>query len=181
MFCYYIGGVSYPAASRDDLTDQLPGLKKKFLEYKAYATATINDVFTPGQLKDAGVLKAETMETVYLENQGSKGFVKHTLPLPAQYAPIYGIVMEDFDRDGKKDILLAGNNTWTRIKFGRYSANHGVVLLGDGKNNFTYLPQLKSGLTLKGNVKNLKLIHAGLATKIIAGINDDNAVIISEK
>ena len=181
VFCYYIGGVSYPAASRDDLTDQLPGLKKKFLEYKAYATATINDVFTPGQLKDAGVLKAETMETVYLENQGSKGFVKHTLPLPAQYAPIYGIVMEDFDRDGKKDILLAGNNTWTRIKFGRYSANHGVVLLGDGKNNFTYLPQLKSGLTLKGNVKNLKLIHAGLATKIIAGINDDNAVIISEK
>ena len=181
VFCYYIGGVSYPAVSRDDLTDQLPGLKKKFLEYKAYATATINDVFTPGQLKDAGVLKAETMETVYLENQGSKGFVKHTLPLPAQYAPIYGIVMEDFDRDGKKDILLAGNNTWTRIKFGRYSANHGVVLLGDGKNNFTYLPQLKSGLTLKGNVKNLKLIHAGLATKIIAGINDDNAVIISEK
>ena len=181
VFCYYIGGVSYPAASRDDLTDQLPGLKKKFLEYKAYATATINDVFTPEQLKDAGVLKAETMETVYLENQGSKGFVKHTLPLPAQYAPIYGIVMEDFDRDGKKDILLAGNNTWTRIKFGRYSANHGVVLLGDGKNNFTYLPQLKSGLTLKGNVKNLKLIHAGLATKIIAGINDDNAVIISEK
>ena len=181
VFCYYIGGVSYPAVSRDDLTDQLPGLKKKFLEYKAYATATINDVFTPGQLKDAGVLKAETMETVYLENQGSNGFVKHTLPLPAQYAPIYGIVMEDFDRDGKKDILLAGNNTWTRIKFGRYSANHGVVLLGDGKNNFTYLPQLKSGLTLKGNVKNLKLIHAGLATKIIAGINDDNAVIISEK
>ena len=181
VFCYYIGGVSYPAASRDDLTDQLPGLKKKFLEYKAYATATINDVFTPEQLRDAGVLKAEIMETVYLENQGSKGFVQHTLPLPAQYSPIYGIVMEDLDKDGKKDILLAGNNTWTRIKFGRYSANHGVVLLGDGKNNFTYLPQLKSGLTLKGNVKSLKLIHAGMATKIIAGINDDNAVIISGK
>ena len=34
ILCYYIGGVSYPAASLDDLTDQLPGLKKKFLEYK---------------------------------------------------------------------------------------------------------------------------------------------------
>ena len=179
VFCYYIGGVSYPAASRDDLTDQLPGLKKKFLEYKAYATATINDVFSPEQLKDASLLKAETMETVYLENQGSKGFAQHTLPLPAQYSPVYGIVMEDLNKDGKKDILLAGNNTWTRIKFGRYSANHGVLLLGDGKSNFTYLPQLKSGLILKGNVKSLKLIHAGSTSKIIAGINDDNAVLIS--
>ena len=35
LLCYYIGGVSYPAASRDDVTDQLPVLKKKkFLEYK---------------------------------------------------------------------------------------------------------------------------------------------------
>ena len=57
LLCYYIGGVS-PAASRDDVTDQLPVLKKKFLEYKTYANATINDMFTPDQLKDASVLKA---------------------------------------------------------------------------------------------------------------------------
>ena len=181
VLCYYIDGVSYPAASRDDLTDQLPGLKKKFLTYKAYASATISDIFTPDQLKDAGVLKAETMETVYLENQGSKGFFKKELPLPAQYAPVYGIVMEDFNKDGKKDMLLAGNNTWTRIKYGRYNANHGVLLTGDGKGNFTYVPQAKSGLTLKGNVKSLQSIHSGKAIKIIAGINDDNAIIISEQ
>ena len=51
VLCYYIGGVSYPVNSRDDLTDQLPGLKKKFLEYKPYAVATINDIFPPEQLK----------------------------------------------------------------------------------------------------------------------------------
>ncbi|OYX91271.1 MAG: RNA-binding protein, partial [Sphingobacteriia bacterium 35-40-5] len=45
VFCYYIGGVSYPAASRDDLMDQLPSLKNKFLEYHKYANATINDLF----------------------------------------------------------------------------------------------------------------------------------------
>lgn len=179
VLCYYIGGVSYPAASRDDLTDQLPFLKKKFLEYKAYSTATINDVFTPEQLKDAGMLKAETMETVYLENLGSKGFAVHQLPLQAQYAPVYGIVLEDLNGDGKKDMLLAGNNTWTRIKFGRYSANHGVFMEGDGKGGFNYLPQYKSGLSLRGNVKNLSVIHTGETQKIIAGINDENAVLIS--
>ncbi len=181
ILCYYIGGVSYPANSRDDLTDQLPYLKKKFLAYKEYADATINDLFTPDQLKDAGVLKAEIMETVYLENQGDKGFVKHLLPLPAQYAPVYGIVLEDLNNDGKKDMLLAGNNTWTRIKFGRYSANHGVLLTGDGKGEFNYVPQAKSGLSLRGNVKSLKLINTNGSKKIIAGINDDNAVLISIK
>ena len=178
VLCYYIDGVSYPVNSRDDLTEQLPGLKKKFLEYKPYAVATINDIFSPEQLKDAGFLKAETMQTVYLENQGSKGFSLHALPLPAQYSPVYGIVTADVNGDGKKDILLTGNNTWTRIKFGRYSANHGVVLLGNGKGGFTYVPQEKSGLNIRGNVRSLKLIRSGKIQRIIAGVNDSNAIML---
>jgi enediyne biosynthesis protein E4 len=181
VLCYYIGGISYPVFSRDDLTDQLPLLKKKFIEYKQYANATINDLFTKEELTDAGILKAEMMQTVYLENQGDKGFIPHILPLPAQYAPVYGIVLEDLNKDGKKDILLAGNNTWTRIKFGRYSANHGVLLLGDGKGQFNYVPQQTAGLALKGNVKSLSVIQSGAIRKIIAGINDETAVLISPK
>lgn len=178
LLCYYIGGVSYPAASRDDVTDQLPILKKKFLEYKTYATATINDMFTPEQLKDAAVLKAEMMQTVYLENKGSDGFVQHALPLEAQYAPVYGIAVVDANQDGKKDLLLAGNNMWTRIKFGRYSANHGVLLIGDGKGNFTYLPQYESGLQLKGDVRSLAVLKGKTSYQVVAGINDAAAVFI---
>ncbi|MEP6597389.1 MAG: VCBS repeat-containing protein, partial [Ginsengibacter sp.] len=178
VLCYYIDGVSYPVNSRDDLTDQLPGLKKKFLEYKPYAVATINDIFPPEQLKDAGRLKAETMQTVYLENQGSKGFVLHTLPLPAQYSPVYGIITADINADGKKDILLTGNNTWTRIKFGRYSANHGVLLLGNGRGDFTYAKQTESGLNIRGNVRSLHVIKTGKSQSIIAGINDSNALLL---
>jgi len=181
VLCYYIEGISYPANSRDDLTDQLPGLKKKFLEYKPYSVATINDIFLPEQLKDAGLLKAEIMQTVYLENQGSKGFALHTLPLPAQYSPVYGIVTTDINGDGKKDILLTGNNTWTRIKFGRYSANHGVVLLGNGKGSFTYATQTESGLNIRGNVRSLRLIKTGKLQSIIAGVNDSNALLIKMK
>ena len=179
IICYYIGGVSYPIASRDDLTDQLPGLKKKFLEYKQYANATITDIFTREQLQDAQVLKAEIMESVYLENRGAEGLVSRPLPIQAQYSPVYGIVLEDLDSDGKKDMLLAGNNTWTRIRFGRYSANHGVFLKGDGKGGFMYLPQTKSGLNLRGNVRALRVIKDRESHKIIAGVNDGNAIMIS--
>ncbi|MBL7696816.1 MAG: VCBS repeat-containing protein [Chitinophagaceae bacterium] len=182
VLCYYINGVSYPVNSRDDLTEQLPGLKKKFIEYKAYAVATIDDVFRPEQLKDAVVLKAEMMQTVYLENQGvNKPFKLHRLPLPAQYSPVYGIATADINNDGGKDILLAGNNSWTRIKFGRYNANHGVVLLGDGKGNFTYATQTESGLSIRGNVRSLQKIKTAKSQSIIAGVNDNNALLLQIK
>ena len=181
IVCYYIDGVSYPVYSRDDLTEQLPGLKKKFIQYKEYSVATVTDVFSPEQLKDAGVLKAEIMETVYLENQGNKGLVLHHLPLPAQYSPVFGIVTTDVNADGKKDMLLAGNNSWTRIKFGRYNANRGIVLLGNGNGNFKYATQKESGLSIRGNVRSLHKIKIGKSQSIIAGVNDTNALLLQLK
>jgi hypothetical protein len=180
VICYYINGVSYPANSRDDLTDQLPALKKKFIEYNAYAVATINNIFPPEQLQDARVLKAETMETVYLENRNGKELALHHLPLQAQYAPVYGIATTDIDGDGKKDVVLAGNNKWTRIKFGRYNANHGVVLLGNGKGDFRYVTQTASGLSIRGDVRSLQKIKTGKTQSIIAGVNDNNALMLQQ-
>lgn len=173
IFCYYIGGVSYPAASRDDLMDQLPSLKNKFLEYHKYANATINDLFTADQLKDAKMLKAELLETVYLENTG-KGFNLKPLPIEAQYAPVYAITASDVDKDGKKDLILAGNNSWTRIKFGHFTASNGTLLSGNGKGEFSYVPQWKSGLNIRGNVRSLKMFPAGKnsGNQFVFGINN---------
>jgi len=172
IFCYYIDGKSYPAASRDDLTDQLPGLKKKFLEYKSYADATINEMFSPEQLKGAGILKAEILSSVYLQNNGPAGFAMKELPMQAQYSPVYAIAVADVNKDGKPDLVLAGNNSWTRIKFGQFKANHGQVFTGDGKGNFTYLPQPLSGLNIREDVRSLELVRDGDKQEFIFGINN---------
>jgi len=58
----------------------------------------------------------------------------------------------------KKTWFLSGNNASTRIKFGRYRANHGVVLLGDGKGNFSYLGQQKSGLSIRNDIRSAAII-----------------------
>ena len=50
---YYIQGVSYPAFSRDEMADQIPGIKKKFLTHKSYATAKMDDLFTQEQLAES--------------------------------------------------------------------------------------------------------------------------------
>ena len=166
--CYYIGGVEYPAVFRDDLADQLPVMKKKYIAYTSYADAKMKDIFTPEQLKDAGVLKASSMESIVLENKGKEGFAKRELPAEAQYAPVYAIRAVDVDGDGKKDLVLCGNNSHVRIRMGRYEANHGVVLQGSGNGVFTYVPQQKSGLNIRGDVRSMEWIGG----RLIVGGND---------
>jgi enediyne biosynthesis protein E4 len=169
IFCYYIDGVSYPACSRDDLVDQMPILKKKFLEYKTYSVATINDIFSAEQLENVGLLKAEMLTSVYLQNNGKQGFALKTLPQEVQSSPVKAMTVVDYNNDGKKDLVMAGNNVWNRIKFGRYTANHGLLLEGDGKGNFKYIAQAKSGLNLKGDVKSMQLV----GKKLVAGVNNN--------
>ncbi|HEY4289358.1 MAG TPA: VCBS repeat-containing protein [Puia sp.] len=175
VFCYYVGDTSYPAASRDDLTGELPFLKKKFIEYHNYADATIHDLFTDEELKDARLLKAETLSSIWLENRGDSGLVARQLPSEAQYGPVYAIAATDVNGDGNPDIVLAGGNQWTRIRFGRYRANHGVLLLGDGKGNFHYVPQSSSGLQLRDDVRGV--VNMGSSKQLIFGVNDGPAAI----
>jgi len=174
VFCYYINGVSYPAASRDDLTTQLPGLKKKFLEYHDYADATIHQLFDAEQLKGAGPLQADQLSTVWLQNKGDAGFVLHQLPEEAQYGPVCAIATVDVNGDGHKDLVLAGGNEWTRIRFGRYRAGHGTLLLNDGKGRFRYVPQPASGLRLRGDVRGVQEIGKN---RLLFGINNGPGVL----
>lgn len=172
IFCYYIDGVSYPAASRDDITEQIPLLKNKFLHYKTYSTATINNLFSPDELKGSSKLSANFLKTIYLENKGKSGFHPIELPVEAQFAPVYAILSIDVNNDNKKDIILAGNNTWTRVKFGQYAANHGMIFLGDGKGHFSYMSQRESGLKIRGNVRSMEVVSITNSKSLIFGLND---------
>ena len=172
IFCYYIDGVEYPALSMDDLTGQLPGLKKKFLKYSTYATATINDVLDKENFQDAKVLTANLLATTYLQNDGPNGFMVKKLPVEAQYSPVYALAAVDANKDGKMDLVAAGNNIWTRIRFSRYDANHGMLFTGDGKGGFTYMPQWTSGFKLRGDIRSLQQVGNDEHTRLIFGIND---------
>ena len=168
---YFIGDTSYPAFSRDDVVQQVPILNKKFLNYTEYADVTYSSMFTKEQLEAVQELHATNLETIYLENTGD-GFASKQLPVEAQYAPVHSILSLDANKDGRLDLLLAGNNTHTRIKFSRYDANHGMLLLGDGKGNFNYLPQWQSGLNVQGNVRAMLQFD----NRIIFGMNNSSAL-----
>ena len=168
IMSYYLNGKSYPFPSRDDLLEHLPMLKAKFTNYKSYADAQISDFFTAQELKGSITLQAQNLQTIYLENRG-KSFKVKALPLQAQFSPVYAITSTDVNRDGNKDIILAGNLSTTRIKFGKYDASTGTVLLGDGKGNFQNVPTSKTGLNLKGDVRSMLV----LGNKLVVGMNNE--------
>ncbi|HEY4110107.1 VCBS repeat-containing protein [Puia sp.] len=155
VLCTYIGDTSYPFMTRDELIQQVSNMSQKFPDYKSYADARLTDIFPAAALSAAGHLRANCLRTVYLQ-RGAKGrFQEKPLPLPAQYSPVFTITALDYDGDGNKDLLLCGNITHSRLRFGKYDANYGVLLKGDGKGNFRYIEQPLSGFHLRGDVRSV--------------------------
>jgi len=153
ILCFYIGHKSYPAVTRDELLDQLSMTRSRFPDYKSYADATISQIFTPEEMRGAKHLKANCLSTVCFVSNGRGKLHQAVLPMQAQCSPVYTITMLDYDHDGNPDLLLCGNINHARIHFGKYDANYGILLKGDGKGNFLYVDQQHSGFNLKGDVR----------------------------
>ena len=157
FLCYFIDGISYPYASRDEALGQVGFLRNRFLDYNSYANVTLTDLFSPQELSGSKTLKATNLKTIFLENKGS-AFSQRALPVQAQFAPVFAIENADVDKDGDPDIIMAGNETKVRVRLGRSDANKGFVFINDGKANFSYLPQSKAGLNLKEDTRELLML-----------------------
>jgi hypothetical protein len=152
---YAVQGKIYPAYSRDEICEQVPSLRKRFTTYKAYADASLEACFDEQQLRQAKTRHITELRTLVLENKAGT-FVPHALPLAAQYAPVYAILTDDFDRNGTTDLLLLGNNSRMRLRIGKVDANHGVVLSNRGNWQFDEVSSAKTGLFVRGDVRDVR-------------------------
>lgn len=168
---YYVQGKEYPFPSRDELLDQMYSMRGKFTDYASYANATIEDIFPSSDLKDAKTLKATTLESVYLENKQNK-FEVHVLPREAQFSPIYAMTLVDYNDDGNMDLITGGNQSAIRIRLGVIDANFGQLFQGDGKGNFSYVPQPDSGLSTAGDTKAMQIINVNGELYLLIGISN---------
>jgi hypothetical protein len=172
IMCYYIQGKNYPMASRDELLDQMVQLKKRFLNYSAYADVTIDQLFKPEQLDKSQKFFCKKLETSVLLNDGTGKFTIKSLPIEAQFSRTWGIVIDDFNKDGKDDILLAGNFYPYRVQLGQADASLGLLLIGHGKGDFKPLAPYESGLYIDGDVRNIIEIKEGTKKIIVVKNND---------
>ncbi len=141
--------------NRDDVVEQLPFIKKRFLTYSDFANATFDQIFTPEELKSSKKYTANYFHSAILVNDGEKGFRVKSLPSIVQYSMINGMVVDDFDADGNLDVCINTNDYSSDPSNGRMDALNGLVLLGDGRLNFRSLSISQSGLFVPGNGKAL--------------------------
>jgi hypothetical protein len=142
-------------------------MRTRFTDYKSYADATIKDIFNEEEMKDAGHLSVNQLQTTFFESDSTGKFHIGRLPLQAQYAPVYTITSIDYNHDGNEDLLLCGNMNHARLRPGKYDASYGVLLQGNGKGGFTYIPQQQSGFHLQGDVRSVVNIN----NTLLFGIN----------
>jgi hypothetical protein len=74
--------------------------------------------------------------------------------------------------DGKKEIILFGNNNYPRLKFGKFDANYGVVFTPLSKGVYEYVPQVESGLSVKGDVRDATFVQTSAGKVLFIGINN---------
>lgn len=167
ILCFYIQHKTYPYVTRDELLEQMSIMRTRFTDYKSYANTTLKEVFTSDELENAKHLQANELTTCYFEGAADGKFHKKDLPIQAQFSPVFTINTIDYNQDGNLDLLLCGNMNQARIRFGKYDANFGILLKGDGKGHFNYITQQESGFHIWGDVRTVLSIKNNL----LFGIN----------
>jgi len=152
---FYNQGKCYPLFSRDQLIDQMPMMRKKFIRYKNYSGTTLDNLFTADQKKDMDVYMSRCFESGVLLNEGNGVFRFVPFSERAQLSNINDLVVDDFDGDGIKDIVACGNSNDPAVMVGIYDATSAIMLKGDGKGAFNAVPVINSGLNIRGEVRKL--------------------------
>jgi len=171
------GGRSVPVHLRDDLVEQMPSLKKKILNYKNYSTATLSDIFGPEAIGQAIKDTIYQLGSAVVWNEGQGRFRLELLPDEAQVSPVYAILTGDFTGDGIQDLLLGGNFFRAKPDVGRYDSSYGLLLEGSGQ-GFRVGDPLRSGLDIRGEVRDFFGLKAGNENWVIVGRNNDKIMVL---
>jgi len=172
VLSYYNEGKKYPVRGRECSSQQIPSIKKKFEDYNEFSTATLTDVYDEKKLEKGIHYQVKSFASLYLEYKDGK-FIKHQLPIEAQFSPINQMIVRDFDKDGNLDIVAAGNLYASEVETPRADAGYGLFLKGNGKGCFLSVPSTESGFYTNGDVKDLITIKIRNRNYIISVKNND--------
>jgi hypothetical protein len=174
VLSYYNFGKKYPLRGRSCSSEQIPMLKYKYPTYDLFADAELESVFGQKQLSQSLQYRTSTFANMLLENQGGSGWKLTPLPNEAQLSNINTGLAEDFDGDGKEDLLLAGNLFVAEIETPRNDAGVGLLLKGKGSLNLEPVSAVKSGVLLPYDVKKMiSLQRANGERWVVVACNDD--------
>ncbi|WP_456457890.1 VCBS repeat-containing protein [Reichenbachiella sp.] len=179
---YQKKGIQFPLRGRECSSNQMPFIKEKFPTYDQFAKASLVEVYGEAPLQEALHYQAYNFNTTYFENVNGTSFEARPLPVESQLSVVNSLHRMDVNEDGHMDILLAGNLFVAEVETVRSDAGLGMILLGDGKGDFTPVDSEKSGLFLQKDVRAIKAISLGehKSKGIIVANNDDYIQVIQK-
>jgi hypothetical protein len=174
-----INGKDVPIHLRRELSGQIVSLKKQNLKFSEYATKAVDDLFPKEILENSIVREASTFKSVIAYNNGDGTFAIEELPAEVQFSCIYAIATLD-NKNGQKDILMAGNNFDLKPQFSRMDANHGILLTKNSAGKYVVRNSAESGFRVKGQVRELQVFKNRNGKKyVFAAINNETPKIFS--
>ena len=168
---YYHDTRLVPIRGKECTSQQMPSIAQKFPTYLSFAKSDLPDILGK-DIESAMHYKAHLFSSIILINENGKLLIKR-LPTEAQLSTVNGIIVRDFDQDGIKDILLAGNKFDVEVETTAADASPGLFMKGTGDLNFKCLKPFESGFFVPYNVKDVQLIKMKDEWAIIVGINND--------
>ncbi|MBS9523989.1 VCBS repeat-containing protein [Litoribacter alkaliphilus] len=152
VLSHFMAGREYPFHTKDELSKQVPSLKKQFLSYSVFAEATLEQVFGKKQLEESARMEAYQLNSLRVRNLGNYKFEVDTLPFEAQISPIQAGY---YDAE-QKMALLGGNFYPVNVQRGRYDASYGLALKGSSNpGKLTALSGKESGLKVTGETRRI--------------------------
>ena len=174
---YFVNNTEIPFANKDELTKQLPSLKKKFLYAETFTNSPLTDIVGEKKMETAQKLQANYFANSLFVNNGNWQFALQALPWQAQLSTLKtGVVLAN-KITNTPNIFLAGNFYPSNIKIGKYDADYGTILNNDGLGSFT--ASSVNNLLLKGEVRHIQPITIMGKTAYVVVKNNDSLKIIT--
>jgi len=167
-----------PVRGRECSSEQMPFIAKKYESYQSFANATLDDIYGE-ELQSAIQYTAKEFRTGILINDGSGRFDFNALPNEAQISPVMGSLVCDLNKDGKLDIVIAGNHFDAEVETVRHDAGSGMVLLAGDNGTFESYPPSKTGFYLPFNTKGLAVLQNYKKNKGLLLAANNNAQILA--
>jgi hypothetical protein len=177
------GEILYPERGRSCSSTAMPFIKSKFTTFKAFASASLSDVYSEEKLKAAERFEANEFRSGVWMNEGGK-FTWAPFVREAQNAPVFAIAAADFTGDGKVDLFLGQNWIYgPQIETPRYDNGVGLLLKNDGKGGLLPVTPLESGIVVTGDMKSAAVqdINGDGKPDIVVGRNSAATVVLERQ
>jgi len=168
-----------PVRGRVSIIQQIPSWGDRIRTFKEFAEHDIKSLLGSGYQSASKLSAIEFRSGIFRNAHGE--FVFEPFDPVLQTAPINSILVADFDGDGQKDLLMAGNNYTYENETTRADAGNGYFLKGNKNGIYVYVPNKTNGFWANNDVRQLAILKSESKSYVLVANNDKPTQLYSFK